>query len=149
MKKSKIAHFLLTILQIVLCGGIVSLFFIPHLYDMFSEKAIRFLEYSIFFQTAFYLCYVICLAIIWILIRILKDVHLESPFKKETEINLKRIAVLFMLLAIIVLLKVIFVPTILSFAIIAFAFIASLSFYVLSQIIKMAIEYKHEVDYTV
>ena len=54
-----------------------------------------------------------------------------------------------MSLSLAVLLKTIFIPTILSIAVIVVTFITSLCFYTLSQIFKVANEYKDEVDYMV
>jgi hypothetical protein len=54
-----------------------------------------------------------------------------------------------MALFLIVIIKAIFIPTILSFAVALVCFIASLSFYVLSEVITSAIKYKNEVDLTV
>lgn len=150
MQKSNIAKFLLVILNISLVIGIVCLCFIPTLYDNFSNVGVDiFSNHNIIYQIAFYTCYIICLIIVYILINILKDVHNDSPFKKNMEFNLKKIAVMFMSLVVIIGIKVIFIPTILSFAVILVSFIASLSFYVLSQVFKMAIEFKHEIDFTV
>ena len=56
---------------------------------------------------------------------------------------------MFMLLFIIVIIKALFIPTLLSFAVALICFVASLSFYVLAEVIKAAILYKEEIDYTV
>lgn len=149
MKKSNIAKFLLIVLNISLVLGIVCLVFIPTLYDTFSNAGELFFKHNVMYQIAFYSCYIICLIIVYILTNILKDVYSGSPFKKSMEFNLKMIAVLFMLLVIIIGVKVIFIPTLISFAVILVAFVASLSFYVLSQVFKMAIEFKYEIDLTV
>ena len=97
----------------------------------------------------FYLCYIICLAIIYTLNYMFKNIYTSSPFTKNIEISLKVIAILFTSLSIVVLIKTIFMPTILSIAFIIVAFVTSLCFYTLSQIFKTAIEYKNEIDYTV
>lgn len=150
MKKSVIARFLFILLNLMFGVGSIATVFLPKLYDLFSNKGIKaFFDNSIFYQIAFFACYIISLSIIYILIRIMRDVYLETPFKKAMEMNLKMIAILFMLLAVIITVKTIFIPTMLSVAVIAATFIASLSFYVLSQVFKMVNEYKHEVDYTI
>jgi len=120
------------------------------IYDLLRwSGAVGFLERNIFYQVAFYSVYIIGLVINYVLIKILKIVHSESPFREETEKKLKVLAVLFMLIAIIVGVKCIFIPTVLSIALAALSFIASQSFYVLSQLFKMAVAYKHEIDFTV
>ena len=80
---------------------------------------------------------------------IFKSIYKSSPFIKKVEISLKIVAILFMILCLIVLLKAFYMPTILSFGVIVVTFITSLCFYTLSQIFKVAIEYKNEVDFTI
>lgn len=149
MKKSKIAVILSILLKIIFIIGVICLFFLPQLYNIFSGIEIAFEQQTIWYMSAFYLCYLVSLLLILELIRIFDNIYKDSPFKKQTELSLKRIAILFMVLAIVVAVKTIFIPTILSIAVAVITFIASLSFYVLSQIFKVAIEYKQEVDYTV
>ena len=150
MQKSKISKFISILLNITLIGGTICLFILPKLYDLFITPDIpTFNNHNISYQIAFYLCYIICLIIIYQLIKIFNHIYKNSPFEKIIEKTLKIIAILFMLLSLIIFIKTIFIPTILSFAVIVVAFIASLSFYVLSQIFKVAIEHKNELDYTV
>ena len=150
MEKSITTKILLVLLSIIMCVGIVCTFFVPRLYDFFrGEGVMAFSGRNLAYQAAFFACYLICLAINYVLIRILKNVHSESPFKVEIVNRLKIIAVLFMLIAIIVGVKILFIPTILSAAVVILSFIASQSFYVLSQVFKMAVNYKHEIDFTV
>lgn len=147
MKKSLIAQILSVLLKIIFITGIVGLFFVPKLYNLFSE--INFANQTVGYQIAFYGCYILSLFIIFELIRIFDTVYKGSPFKKEIEISLKVIAVLFMVISMIVITKTIFITTILSIAVSFISFIISLCFYVLSQIFKVAIEYKNEIDFTV
>ena len=150
MKKSNIAKIIYVILIIILFLGIGCLFILPMLYDLFKEPSIEiFNNHSYIYRVAFYLCYIICLIIIYKLIGLFKYVYSDTPFKKEVENILKICAILFMSLSIIVILKAIFIPTLLSFAVAFVCFVASLSFYVLAEVIKAAILYKNEVDYTV
>lgn len=146
MKKSRIAQLISILLKVMLIIGTVCLFFIPKLYDIFGNL---FKNQTIYYKLGFYSCAVVSLGVIYELIRVFDIVYEGSPFKKEVEIVLKRIAVLFMILFMIVAIKIIFIPTVLSFSVALIVFVASLGFYVLSQIFKMAIEYKNEVDFTV
>ena len=75
--------------------------------------------------------------------------HNADYFKKELENNLKVNAISFMMLFVIVSIKAVFIPSLLSIVVTLICFIASLSFYVLAEVIKSAIEYKNEIDYTV
>lgn len=150
MQKSIIAKIIEILFKIILVGSIISLPFIPKLYDLikiFNDYSFN--NQTIYYKIAFYLCYLICIGIIYMLNYIFKNIYISSPFNKNIEKALKIIAVLFMILSIIVLIKTIYMPTILSVGVIIVTFITSLCFYTLSQIFKVATEYKNEVDYTV
>lgn len=150
MQKSKISKIIEILFKIILIIGIICLFFIPRLYDLLKDFGIpTFNSQTIYYRIAFYLCYIISLGIIFTLNIIFKNIYNDSPFKKIIESSLKVIAILFMLLAVIITIKTIFIPTVLSIAVIVVTFIASLCFYTLSQIFKVAIQYKNEVDYTI
>jgi len=150
MQKSKIAKIVEILFKILLSGGLICLPFIPKLYDLLKLFDIAsFNSQTIYYKIAFYLCYIICLGIIYTLNYIFKIIYKETPFNKKIENSLKVIAVLFMSLAFIILLKAIYIPSILSFAVMIVSIITSLCFYTLSQIFKIAINYKDEVDYTV
>lgn len=150
MQKSPIAKIITIVLDIILIGGLVLTFFIPTLYDIFKIPNVStFQSHTFLYKLAFYLCYFTFLGIIFLLIKVFHLVYRESPFKKELVLFLKSIAVLFMTLAIIIFIKSIFIPSILSIVAIVITFIASLSFYCLSQVFKTAIAYKHEIDFTI
>ena len=150
MKKSKIAKIVSIIFVVLLIGGIGCLFFIPMLYDFFKDPNVSsFASHSLYYKIAFYACYVICLIIIFHLTKLFNHVYSSSPFKNEVVSALNISAILFMVLAGIVMVKSVFIPTLLSFAIAFVCFVVSLSFYVLKEVIKAAIIYKDEIDYTV
>ncbi len=150
MPKSYISKIVEILFKIILIAGIICLPFIPRLYDLLKVFDIPlFKEHTIYYKIAFYLCYLICLGIIYTLNYIFKIIYKDTPFNKKIENSLKVIAVLFSILSIIILLKAIYIPTVLSFAVMVVSSVTSLCFYTLSQIIKIAITYKNEVDYTV
>lgn len=150
MKKSFIAKIVEIILIIILIVGCISLIFVPELYDMFKYTNVKtFINQTLIYRITFYSCYVFGLYIIYKMIKLFNIVYEGSPFKKELENILKVIAVMFMLLFLIVIIKSIFIPNLLSFVVAIICFIASLSFYVLAEVIKSAIKYKNEVDFTV
>ena len=150
MKKSKVARFVSIIFVVMLVVGIGCIFFLPSLYDIFKDDSVNgFFEHSMWYRSAFYICYIICLMIVYQLMMVFRCIYRESPFKKRVEKSLKISAVLFMCLFGVVTIKCIFMPTILSFAVLLISFIASLSFYVLSSVIKAAIFYKNENDFTI
>ena len=150
MPKSKMAKIIEILFKLLLLVGIICLPFIPKVYDLLQIFGIQsFNTKTITYKILFYLCYIICLAILYILNYIFKIIYKDSPFNKTIITSLKVIAILFLALSIIVLIKTIYFPTILSIAIIVITFIICLCFYTLSQIFKVATEYKNEVDYTI
>ena len=149
MKKSKIFIIVYYLFYVILGGGIVLSIFLPQLYDIFSTVTIVFLDHSLIYKLAFYSCYIISLGIILELLLMFKIIYKETPFKKEVERKLKIIAVLFELLALIVGIKSLFMPTLLTFAIFIITFMVGLCFYVLAEVFKTAIAYKNEIDYMV
>lgn len=150
MKKSLIAKIISIIFILILILGVISLPFIPKLYDLLKDPYVRsFANHHLTYQVAFYMCFIICLIIIFKLNEVFNNVYKNSPFTKNVENSLKITAVLFMLVSLIVLIKAIVIPTLLSFVASFICLVASLSFYVLAEVIKKAIEYKNEIDYTV
>ena len=149
MKKSKVFIIVYYLFYVILGGGVIVTVFLPQLYDMFSTVSIVFIDHSLLYKIAFYSCYIISLAIVFELLLMFKTIYKETPFKKEVETRLKIIAVLFELLAIIIFIKNIFMPTLLTFAILIITFMVGLCFYVLAEVFKTAIAYKNEIDYTV
>ncbi len=150
MKKSNTSKVISIILFIILILGIVSLFFLPYLYDIFKGESVEvFSRHTLLYKLAFYSCYVICLLVLFKLIKLFNIVYKGNPFRVEVSNILKFNMILFMMLFLIVIVKAVFIPTILSFAVALVCFIASLSFYVLSEVITSAIKYKNEVDLTV
>lgn len=150
MKKTFFAKIISIIFKIILILGIISLPFIPKLYDLFKDQHVKsFFSHNIFYQLAFYTCFIICLIIVIFLNTIFVNVYQNNPFNKKVEKTLKTSALLFATLSIIVIIKSIFIPTLLSFAVAFICLIAFLSFFVLAEVIKQAIEYKNEIDYTV
>lgn len=150
LKKSIIAKVISIILIIILILGVMGLVFLPDLYDLFKDASIKaFDAHSMLYRLAFYLCYVICLFIVYKLIGLFNVIYKKSPFRKEIERSLKVMAVMFMVLFLIVIIKSFFIPTLLSFVVAILCFLISLSFYLLAEVIKAAICYKNEVDLTV
>lgn len=150
MKKSVIAKIISVILIIILVLGIIGMVFLPLLYDLFKDASVKaFDAHSMLYRLAFYLSYVICLFIVYKLIGLFNVIYKKSPFRKEIENNLKVMAVMFMVLFLIVIIKSVFIPTLLSFVVAILCFLVSLSFYLLAEVIKAAITYKNEVDLTV
>ncbi len=150
MKKSFIAKIIWVILIVLLVVGILALFFLPGLYNFFKEPTVpAFYKHSLFYKIAFYTCYLLGLGVISELQILFKSIFTKSPFCMEVERSLKVSAILFMILFLIVIIKALFIPTLLSFVVAIICLLASLSFYVLAEVIKAAIYYKKESDLTV
>ena len=150
MKKSKIAKVISIVFVLLLIVGTLCLIFIPFLYDYFKGASIEsFSSHKLIYKIAFYTCYLIGLFILYKLTTLFNNVYKESPFNKNVETSLKIIAIMFMSLFLIVIIKSIFIPTLLTFIVAIICFVASLSFYCLAEVIKSAIAYKNELDLTV
>lgn len=150
MKKNFISKIISIILIIILIIGAISLPFIPRFYDLFKDSSVgSFKSHTFIYKVAFYSCYIICLFIVYELVRLFNVIYNGSPFRKEIEDYLKTMTIMFMILFLIVIIKSIFIPTLLSFVVAILCFLVSLSFYVLKDAIKAAIKYKAEVDFTV
>ncbi len=150
MLKSKLTKTIEILFKILLIGGIICLPFIPKIYNILKIFGIEsFSTKTLFYRILFYICYIVCLGILYTLNYMFKIIYKDNPFNKSIVTSLKIIATLFLLLSGVVLIKTIYIPTILSIAVIVVTFITSLCFYTLSHIFKAAIAYKNEVDYTV
>ena len=149
MKKSKIFIIVYYLLYFILGVGIILSLFLPNIYDLLSNESIIFSNQSILYKIVFYVCYIISLGVILELLLMFKKINKDTPFNKFVEKKLKVIAVLFELLAVIIGVKNIFMPTLLTFVIFVITFMIGLCFYVLAEVFKTAIEYKNEIDYTV
>ena len=150
MKKSKIAKTVTIIFIVLIIIGLGCLIPLPKIYDLVKGDSIEaFSEHTIYYQAAFYLCYLISLFILYKLYSTFNYLYKVNPFTKKIEVNLKVIAVFFMILSIIILIKGFFIPTPLTFGVVVICFVVSLCFYLLAEIIKKGIILKDEVDLTV
>ena len=150
MEKSKIAKMVTITFIILIIIGLASMVFLPQIYDLVKGDAIdKFTDHTLFYKIAFYISYLVGLFILYKLYDTFKYLYKVNPFTSKIEKNLKIIAISFMLLFVIVLVKAFFIPTPLTFGVIVICFVVSLCFYLLAEIIKKGIIYKDEVDSTV
>ena len=148
--QNKLTKFIYYLFNIIFIIGIILLPFIPTIYNIIrTENLNYFQDQTIIYQITLYICYLISLIIIYLLILLFKHLYKDNPFTIYTEKYLKIISILFMSLFIIIFIKILFVPTIISTAICVITFIVSLCFYTLSQIFKEANNHKKELDYTI
>ena len=96
MKNNKLPIFIQFLIYLVIGIGGIALFFLPKLYDSFSNISQPFQEHTILYQIAFYLCYLLILGILGVLSSILELIKKGTPFKKEMEHKLKIMSVLFL-----------------------------------------------------
>ena len=150
MNKLNLSKILYYLLNIILIVGIIIIPFIPTIYNIIgTENLLEFKEQTFIYKIALFSCYIISLGIIYTLILLFKHIYKDNPFTIYTEKYLKIISILFMSLFIIIFVKILFVPTIISIAICIITFIVSLCFYTLSQIFKEANIHKKELDLTI
>lgn len=150
MKKSHIAKVVSIIFIILMIIGVGCIIPLPKIFDLVKGEGIEtFSEHSIYYQVALYVCYFIGLFILYKLYDTFNYLYKVNPFTNKIEKNLKFIAVSFMLLFMIFLVKCFFIPTPLTVGVIVICFVVSLCFYVLAEVIKKGIIYKSEIDMTV
>ena len=144
---TKIISYLLKIIFII---GIILIPFIPTMYNLIGTENLKvFADQTILYQITLYICYLFSLSIIYILILMFSSIDKNGPFIMSTSKYLKIISLFFIILSIIIFIKILFIPTIISIAICVITFIVSLCFYTLSEIFKEAINHKKELDYTI
>jgi len=147
MEKSKIAKIVTIVFIVLIIAGILALIPLPIIYDLVKGDTIEtFSEHTIYYKIAFYICYLICLCILFMLYQTFNYLYKVHPFTKIVEKNLKHIAILFMILSVIIFVKGLFLPTPLTFGVVVVSFVVSLCFYLLGEVIKKGIILKDEVD---
>lgn len=150
MKKNFIAQIISILLIVILLLGIGAIFFIPNLYDMFKgSEILLFSEHHIIYRLAFYLGYLVGLSILFVLNLLFNKIYKDGAFSKTIYNYLRYIAVSFTFLSVVLVIKGIYLPTFWTFLVAIICLIVGLSFYVLSSVIKTAINYKIESDYTI
>lgn len=150
MEKSKIAKIVTIVFIVLIIAGILALIPLPIIYDLVKGDTIEtFSEHTIYYKIAFYICYLICLCILFMLYQTFNYLYKVHPFTKIVEKKLKYIAILFMILSVIIFVKGLFLPTPLTFGVVVVSFVVSLCFYLLGEVIKKGIILKDEVDLTV
>ena len=150
MKKSKIARVVTIIFIVLIILGVLALIPLPILYDLVKGDDIeKFMEHTLCYRVAFYVCYLVGLFILYKLYDTFNYLYKVNPFTRKIENNLKLVAILFMIVSAIILVKGLFIPTPLTFGVVVICFVVSLCFYLLAEVIKKGIILKDEVDMTV
>ncbi len=152
MKNNMVVKAINIILYLLFIGGAIVLFFIPEIFDYFElDKHVFFDDHFVLYKMGVYCCYLFCLLIIFILARLFGAIYSENPFSYKVVNYLNSIAILFMIVSFIVIIKITFIPTIISAAIAMVTFIISLCFFTISGIFKNVVsqqqlEYVREYD---
>ena len=150
MQKNKLANIISILLKAIFIVGIILIPFLPTIYNLIGTEHLKVFEgQTILYKITFFICYFISLTIIYILILMFNHIYEDNPFTSYTEKYLKILSILFMILAVIIFIKILFVPTIISIAICVITFIVSLCFYTLHEIFKVANSNKKELDFTI
>lgn len=148
--QNNLSKIISVLLKFIFIGGIIIIPFIPTIYNIIGTENLKnFHDQTILYKITLYICYFISLSIIYILNLMFKHIYTNNPFTSITELCLKLISILFMILSIIIFFKILFVPTVISIAICVITFIISLCFYTLYEIFKVANNNKKELDYTI
>lgn len=150
MKKNLISKIISILLIIIMVLGIIAIPFIPRLYNIFKGDAVLIFNlHHIIYRIAFYFCYLVGLSILFILNKLFNKIYKVDAFNKDIYNYLRYISILFIILFLVVIIKGIYIPTLWTFVVAIICLIAGLSFYVLSSVIKLAINYKLDSDYTI
>ena len=150
MEKSKIAKIVTIVFIALIIVGLIGIILLPQIYDLVKGETIKsFKDHTVSYKIAFYCAYLVGLFILYKLYDTFNYIYKVNPFTSRIERNLKIIAISFMILFVITLVKAFFIPTPLTFGVIIICFVVSLCFYLLAEIIKKGIIYKDEVDSTV
>ncbi len=145
MELSKIARITNILLHIFLVCGVISLFGLYQYVELFVPHN------KIFYKVFFVLIAIVCLMIVYQVIKVFKSISKGDPFVTENEIALKTIAVLCEIIAIMLFLKLFFDRAFMVSAtvvMIIFA-IVGLCAYVFSQLFKQSVHIKEENDMTI
>ncbi len=145
MELSKIAKLTNILLHIFLVCGVISLFGLYQYVELFIPHN------KYFYKIFFVLVAIVCLLIVYQVIKVFKSIENGNPFVTENEISLKKIAILCEIVAIMLFFKLFFDRAFMVSAtvvMIIFA-IVGLCAYVFSQLFKQSVFIKEENDMTI
>lgn len=135
-------------LQIVFILGLGIMAFLPFLLKVYTAYINPFLKYLPTLMLL-YASGVPALVIVNRFIHIFDTLKLSTPFIKKNVIDLKTISICSLIIAIEYVIGLIIIKSIFAMVVIGVFVIAWLGLYILSELLKQAIEYKEENDLTI
>ena len=146
--KNSLSNIIKICLQIVFGIGIIIMIFLPFLFKWYTLNVNGTLPY-IPSLILLYISGVPALIIVWKFIEIFKSLKDENPFIMSNVKNLKIVSICSLIIAVEYLIGLFFVKSIFSIVVIGVFTIAWLGLYILSELLKQAIQYKEENELTI
>ncbi len=146
--KNSLSNIIKICLQIVFAIGIIIMIFLPFLFKWYTLNINGTLPY-IPSLILLYISGVPALIIVWKFIEMFKSLKEENPFIMSNVKNLKIVSICSLIIAIEYLIGLFFVKSIFSIVVIGVFTIAWLGLYILSELLKQAIQYKEENELTI
>ncbi len=146
--KGSLSNLIKICLQVIFGIGIIIMIFLPFLFKWYTLNINGTLPY-IPSLILLYISGVPALVIVWKFIEIFKTLKEENPFIMSNVKNLKIVSICSLIIAIEYLIGLFFVKSIFSIVVIGVFTIAWLGLYILSELLKQAIQYKEENELTI
>ena len=146
--KDSMSNFIKFALQLIFVTGVVIIAFLPILLNLYNE----YINPTIIIIPTLILLYcsgLTALVIIFKFIQIFNTLKDNTPFIMKNVTNLKTCSVCSLIIAIEYTIGIFFVNSIFSLVIIGVFVIAFLGLYILSELLKQAINYKEENELTI
>jgi len=146
--KDSMSNFIKFALQLIFVTGVVIIAFLPILLNLYNE----YINPTIIIIPTLILLYcsgLTALVIIFKFIQIFNTLKDNTPFIMKNVTNLKTCSVCSLIIAIEYTIGIFFVNSIFSLVVIGVFVIAFLGLYILSELLKQAINYKEENELTI
>lgn len=149
MKKNPLVQLTKYLIDFMFLSGIVVCAGVPIIFKEAGKYMPIFKENYVPFCLIFMIAGVFALIILWNLRKMLQTVIREDPFVRENVTALKRMGICAFIIALIMLIRLIFVITPAALVIILVFLVAGLFSLVLSMVFDQAVTYKQENDLTI
>ncbi len=146
--KNSLSNFIEIFSKIIFILGIIITITLPFLLQKYVEWFNPHLNYT-FSLIILYVSSVPALIIIYSFIKIFKNLKKDNPFIMDNVKRLKIISICSLIIAIEYIVGMFFIMSVFEIILIAVFLIAWVGGYILSELLKKAIEYKEENDLTI
>lgn len=146
--KNSLSNFIEIFSKIIFILGIIITITLPFLLQKYVEWFNPHLNYT-FSLIILYVSSVPALIIIYSFIKIFKNLKKDNPFITDNVKRLKIISICSLIIAIEYIVGMFFIMSVFEIILIAVFLIAWIGGYILSELLKKAIEYKEENDLTI